>query len=1123
MNSTLKSWLQRCVCAVVSLFVVNQASALQVSLTCSTNFYVDFSSDMHCDYVSFMVTNTDGVTYSNLWVTIDSFTNNVLALSSGDIGQYGLGTLANNQGKPAFFYLQSTNDPGNSGATVPSRFAIKIFRGYPSYGTLLSSNNFSLNEVTSGQNQANKVSSLTYSPTNTPVVGGVFKITVVGTTGNVNVGNDMAFTAATFTNWNAGAFQLISCSIVITDTPNYVLTNTLDTASTTHITGNGDGYTAQYWFRAIATTKSNTPVSPVNFLNNGGGTVNHVQEGTLLALSPVPQPTNQTTLGYSTNYTQLYTNETVTFTLHVTNSSTIDVILDRFVDTMPTGYTYVVGSSTFGGASILDPTNISQVLTWSQTYVATAGSVSDLVFRAIPTIPGYGTNTCVAYVQTSQIDTTLDTSDNAPATEVSRALIEPIAANVSTNVLENQTLTVAAPGVLANTVEPNGFSATVVSNSQPAHGTVTVNGNGSYTYTPTAFYWGADSFTFTITNQTLRASTATNSITVNWVNQPPYYTAGANQTNNENAGAQTTSWATGISQGTNDPAQTLTFHVSNSNSNLFSVQPAISSSGTLTYTPAPFAYGSATVTVYLTDNGGTANSGKDTSATNTFTIAVNWVNQPPYFTSGVNQTNNENSGAQTVNNWATGISQGTNDPVQTLTFHVSNDNNSLFSVQPSISSSGTLTYTPATNVFGTANVSVYLTDNAGGTSSTQTFAIVINFVNQPPTLNVISNLTILENWNLQTVSLAGITPGPASESAQTVTITATSGNSSLIPNPTVNYTNPATTGSLSFTPTTNSFGNSTITVVVKDNGGTANGGIDSVTNIFNVLVQGITNYWYGGSNLTVNIFDVSTNGASKTNYLGVLSVPATSTNPFTIKIAGPGTNFNSGSNYTWTIATTTRGVINLTTNQFVFDTSGFTNDLAGGYFKAVLGPDGSTVSLVYVGNNPPTASPLVLSRALNTSLKISIPLILTNYTADPDGDPRIFLGIGASTNGAYITTNSAYIWFAPTNNISESFPYYVSDNRTYRPGDTVYVASSMITVIVTNAVGYAQTITGISSGSVSVRFAGIPGHAYDIQRATSVSGPWQIIATTNAPPMGVWTFTDNSPPQPSAFYRTAQH
>ena len=78
-----------------------------------------------------------------------------------------------------------------------------------------------------------------------------------------------------------------------------------------------------------------------------------------------------------------------------------------------------------------------------------------------------------------------------------------------------------------------------------------------------------------------------------------------------------------------EAGQTVQFLVSNNNNSLFSAQPAISADGTLTYTPAPNACGSATVTVMAQDDGGTAYGGRDTSAACTFTINVACVNDCP--------------------------------------------------------------------------------------------------------------------------------------------------------------------------------------------------------------------------------------------------------------------------------------------------------------------------------------------------------------------------------------------------------------------------------------------------------------------------------------------------------------
>ena len=120
-------------------------------------------------------------------------------------------------------------------------------------------------------------------------------------------------------------------------------------------------------------------------------------------------------------------------------------------------------------------------------------------------------------------------------------------------------------------------------------------------------------------------------INVTAVNDQPSFTAGAAQTVLEDAGAQTVpNWATSIKSGPADEAgQALSFIVANNNNALFSAQPAIAPNGTLTYTPAPNAFGTATVTVTLKDDGGTDNGGIDATAPVTFNINVTAVNDAP--------------------------------------------------------------------------------------------------------------------------------------------------------------------------------------------------------------------------------------------------------------------------------------------------------------------------------------------------------------------------------------------------------------------------------------------------------------------------------------------------------------
>ena len=135
--------------------------------------------------------------------------------------------------------------------------------------------------------------------------------------------------------------------------------------------------------------------------------------------------------------------------------------------------------------------------------------------------------------------------------------------------------------------------------------------------------YGADSFTYRANDGSADSNVATVTITVRAVNDAPFFSPGPDVTAQVDSGSYSAAWATAISAGAGEISQTVTFQVTgNTNPGLFSAEPAIAANGTLTFTPAPGATGSATVTVVLRDDGGTANGGVDMSAPQSFTITV---------------------------------------------------------------------------------------------------------------------------------------------------------------------------------------------------------------------------------------------------------------------------------------------------------------------------------------------------------------------------------------------------------------------------------------------------------------------------------------------------------------------
>jgi hypothetical protein len=319
------------------------------------------------------------------------------------------------------------------------------------------------------------------------------------------------------------------------------------------------------------------------------------------------------------------------------------------------------------------------------------------------------------------------------------------------------------------------------------------------------------------------------------VNQRPTLNAISNLTTNENAGLQTVSLS-GITSGATNENQVL--HVTAVSSNLTLIpNPTVNytspnTSGTLTFTPVANANGTAIISVMVND-GGTSNN----IVTKTFTVTVNAVNQRPTLNAISNLTTNENAGLLTVN--LSGITSGAANENQVL--HVTAVSSNLTLIpNPTVNytspnTSGTLTFTPVANANGTVLVTV--TVNDGGTSNnivTRTFTVTVNAVNQTPTLNAITNLITNENAGLQTVNLSGITSGVANEN-QNLLVTAFSSDTNLVPNPTVNYTNAYTTGTLTFAPVTNAVGTAVITVTVNDGGASNN----IVTRTFNITLNAV--------------------------------------------------------------------------------------------------------------------------------------------------------------------------------------------------------------------------------------------------------------------------------------------
>ncbi len=116
------------------------------------------------------------------------------------------------------------------------------------------------------------------------------------------------------------------------------------------------------------------------------------------------------------------------------------------------------------------------------------------------------------------------TSNQTPQTAIQITTVTnqpPVAVNDSYTTNEDTTLNVPAPGVLGNDTDIDSPTLSAILVSSVSNGSLTLNSNGSFTYTPNPNWNGTDSFTYVANDGIADSNVATVTTTVNPVNDPP--------------------------------------------------------------------------------------------------------------------------------------------------------------------------------------------------------------------------------------------------------------------------------------------------------------------------------------------------------------------------------------------------------------------------------------------------------------------------------------------------------------------------------------------------------------------------------------------------------------------------
>ncbi len=299
--------------------------------------------------------------------------------------------------------------------------------------------------------------------------------------------------------------------------------------------------------------------------------------------------------------------------------------------------------------------------------------------------------------------------------------------------------------LVGSDVEKAPLTYTVV--QPPTKGVLSGSGSAR-TYTPNPKEHGSDRFTYKVTASGQDSETVTVALSIISVNDAPRFqipkstnVVGDNTTPAvvsdyvvnavEDTFTSVEGFATQISSGpANESLQTVKLVLNVIlNPELFAIAPAISADGTLTFTPASDANGTAKVEVYAQDDGGTADGGVDQSPVQTFLVTVAAVNDPPV------------AGSQVVS--------AAEDTEQLITLRGFDAEGALLTYKiVKAPLKGTLiapigdqvTYRPGANETGVDKFTFRVSDGISESSET-TVRVVINPVNDAPVVRDVSAVT----------------------------------------------------------------------------------------------------------------------------------------------------------------------------------------------------------------------------------------------------------------------------------------------------------------------------------------------------------------------------------------------
>ena len=578
----------------------------------------------------------------------------------------------------------------------------------------------------------------------------------------------------------------------------------------------GDVETAPGALTVTGSTSDQTLVPNANLVFGGSGASRTV------TITPGTDETGTATITITVSDGVNDTTDTFDLTVTVNTVPTISAIGDQATpeDTATGPIAFTVGDAETAAADLVVTATSNDQTVAPDGNITIGGSGASRTVDIAPAADQNGIVTITVTVDDGQ-DTTTETFD----LDVQAVNDVPTISDVTDQSTPEDT----PAGPFAFTVgdvetAPGSLVVTGSSSNQAVvpNGNITFGGSGAsrtVTVTPASNQSGTATITVTVSDGTDTA-TDTFDLTVTAVNDPPTISDITNQATPENTALGPVGFTIADVE---TPAASLTVTGSSSDQGLIPngnlVFGGSGASRTITITPAADQSGTATITVTVSD--GTA------TGTDSFDVTVTAVNDPPTISDITDQATPEDTAAGPL---AFTVGDTETAPGSLVVTGSSSDQGVVANGDITFGGSGasrTVTVTPVTDASGTATITVTVSD--GTDTTTDTFVLTVNAVNDPPTISDITNQSTPEDT---ATSPLGFTIGDVETAPASLTVTGSSDDQTLIPDGNIVFGGSGASRTVTITPAADQTGTATITVTVSD-------GTDTATDTFDLTVTAV--------------------------------------------------------------------------------------------------------------------------------------------------------------------------------------------------------------------------------------------------------------------------------------------